>query len=390
MLRLLWPMFMVAALHLSAAGIPVIYCTDLFHPHDDPDDHFDLATLFALPELEVKAILLDQGDKQLKRPGAIPVRQMMHFTGRQAPFAIGLGRKLASPADDGRAQPAEFQAAVHLLLKTLREAAGPVTIISAGSVRDLCAAWNREPTLIQRKVGRLYLNIGNANRRQSEYNVDSRPPGLYRTAALGPAALSLFLSADAAGGPQTPSTAPGGSSVNRRSCPRLRANCRTTSFTPCESARRRSWTRRRRCRRTCGPGAASCWEMDRNMWCTASFLHAAGRTVRKAGGAWTASRRPPSDAPATAPFTFIPARIEADQSGATTWGCPMPPGRTRNSSKFFPLRTMARRCAIASGNYSAHCPARPDQYCRERQKSLRHPGRKGAKCISAFRVLYSY
>ena len=39
----------VAALPLSAFGVPVIYCTDLFHPHDDPDDHFDLATLFALP-----------------------------------------------------------------------------------------------------------------------------------------------------------------------------------------------------------------------------------------------------------------------------------------------------------------------------------------------------
>ena len=93
--KLLWALFMAAALPLSAAGVPVIYCTDLFHPHDDPDDHFDLATLFALPELEVKAILLDQGDKQLQRPGAIPLRQMMLMTGRQAPFAIGLGQKLS-------------------------------------------------------------------------------------------------------------------------------------------------------------------------------------------------------------------------------------------------------------------------------------------------------
>jgi hypothetical protein len=29
-------MFMAAALHLSAAGVPVIYCTDLFHPHNGP------------------------------------------------------------------------------------------------------------------------------------------------------------------------------------------------------------------------------------------------------------------------------------------------------------------------------------------------------------------
>ena len=41
--------------------VPMVYATDLFHPHDDPDDHFDLATVLAMPELDVKAILLDLG-----------------------------------------------------------------------------------------------------------------------------------------------------------------------------------------------------------------------------------------------------------------------------------------------------------------------------------------
>ena len=26
----------------KAASVPLVYCTDLFHPHDDPDDHLDL------------------------------------------------------------------------------------------------------------------------------------------------------------------------------------------------------------------------------------------------------------------------------------------------------------------------------------------------------------
>ncbi len=34
----------------DALRIPVLYSTDLFQPYDDPDDHFDLATLFGLPE----------------------------------------------------------------------------------------------------------------------------------------------------------------------------------------------------------------------------------------------------------------------------------------------------------------------------------------------------
>ena len=42
-------------------SVPVIHCTDLFHPHDDPDDHFDLATLYAMPELDIKGVVLDQG-----------------------------------------------------------------------------------------------------------------------------------------------------------------------------------------------------------------------------------------------------------------------------------------------------------------------------------------
>ena len=38
---------------LAAAPIPVVYSTDLMHPHDDPDDHFDLACLYAMPEADV-------------------------------------------------------------------------------------------------------------------------------------------------------------------------------------------------------------------------------------------------------------------------------------------------------------------------------------------------
>ena len=38
---------------------PYIYSTDLYHRHGDPDDHFDIATIYALPEIELKGIVLD-------------------------------------------------------------------------------------------------------------------------------------------------------------------------------------------------------------------------------------------------------------------------------------------------------------------------------------------
>ena len=156
--------------------VPVIYCTDLFHPHDDPDDHFDLATLYALPELDVKFIVLDQGDQQAKRPGRIPVSQLNHLTGREVPCFAGLGAKLRSPADGAFAQPAECQGGVEAILRTLREAGRLVTIIAVGSLRDIAAAWNREPNLMRSKVSRLVLFIGEASKADfREYNVALDP-----------------------------------------------------------------------------------------------------------------------------------------------------------------------------------------------------------------------
>ena len=155
----------------SERRVPVIYSTDLFHPHDDPDDHYDLATLFAIAEFDIKAIILDLGDRQKQRPGRVPLEQMMRLTGRRVPYAMGLPGKLKSPSDKGLDQPAEDQRGIELLLKTLGEAEAGVTIITAGSLRDLCAAFNREPGLLKAKVARVYVNIG-ATDTTVEWNVN--------------------------------------------------------------------------------------------------------------------------------------------------------------------------------------------------------------------------
>ena len=160
----------------AAAGVPVIYCTDLFHPHDDPDDHFDLASLYALPGLEIKAIVLDQGAKQRQKPGSIPVSQLNRLTGRHVPVALGLAQKLQAPTDAALDQAAEFQAGVTLILNTLRESSNPVMIAAVGSVRDVVAAFNREPALFRAKVSRLLVFIGEASHPTfREYNVELDP-----------------------------------------------------------------------------------------------------------------------------------------------------------------------------------------------------------------------
>ncbi len=154
------------------AKIPVLYCTDLFHPHDDPDDHFDLSCLYALPEVDIKAVILDQGTKQQEKPGRIPIAQMNRLTGREVPAAIGLAEPLNSPEDTGKQQPEPYQEGVEIILSVLRKSSRPVTVVAVGSLRDIAAAYNRKPKLCQKKIAKLCIFIGEAGTDFREYNVN--------------------------------------------------------------------------------------------------------------------------------------------------------------------------------------------------------------------------
>ena len=166
---------LAAAEDAPEGKVPVIYCTDLFHPHDDPDDHFDIAVLYAIGEISIEAIILDQGAKQEKKPGRVPVEQLNHITGRNVPWAIGLSQKLKHPTDTRLDEPERFQRGVQLMCEVLEKAHEPVTIITVGSVRDLAAAFNRDPELLREKVARVYAFIGDAQGAFEEYNVGLDP-----------------------------------------------------------------------------------------------------------------------------------------------------------------------------------------------------------------------
>ena len=38
--------------------VPVIDITDLYHPYQDPGDNFDLIAAYALPEIDLRAVIL--------------------------------------------------------------------------------------------------------------------------------------------------------------------------------------------------------------------------------------------------------------------------------------------------------------------------------------------
>jgi hypothetical protein len=296
----------------ARAAIPVLYSTDLFHPPGDPDDHYDLAALFALPELEVLGIVLNDGALQHTRPGHVPAGQMFHITGRRVPLAVGLSRPLASDDDLGDGQPAAHQAGVELILRTLRTAREPVVAIAAGNLRDWAAACNREPDLFRARLRAFYVNAGNGGGGlQWEYNAWADPAAFRRILLSG---------------------------VPIVWCPCVGASARYTRFVADETE---LWT-------DCAPIVRRFFDyaltgaMDepigalavagtpakpgaRPLFCTPSFLHAAGRRVYQRGpGDFVAlqperARAAGLDGREVEPFRFVPLTV-AVGTGTDTEG----------------------------------------------------------------------
>ena len=316
-------MLLLRALRTVAAAadkIPIIYSTDLFQPHDDPDDHVDLATLFALDEFEILGIIVEHGEKQATRPGQIPVRQMMQLAGRQVPCVVGLNPPLKSPDDPALEQPAAYQHGVNLLLDKLRASDRKVTIFTTGSMRDVAAAFNRDPDLLRQKVSRIYMNVGNALPQDSEYNVDLDVHAYVRVLQSG---LPIywcpcfgtpygtywkFRQADVL------ETAPAGLQNYFLYALTMGTDWKATPRP--DSADPLAYVTG-----DVDPAAKrEVFQLDRNMWCTAPFFHAAGRQiVERAPGQWEAV---PAGQPAehvVTPFDFVPGRLTIDDRGRTTF-----------------------------------------------------------------------
>lgn len=161
---------------VQSAKVTLIYSSDLYFPPDDPDDWFDLTTLFAVPEIDVAGIILDQQlfDKrpQSEGTGAVPLKQMFEISGHTAPYAVGLRIPLKSLDDTGLDQPAVCQKGVELILALLGKTEGKVVLLTVGTERDIAAAYNRNPGLFRKKVSRIYLNAGIYGFPQGRFDVN--------------------------------------------------------------------------------------------------------------------------------------------------------------------------------------------------------------------------
>jgi pyrimidine-specific ribonucleoside hydrolase len=133
----------------------VIDCTDLYRPHQDVGDNFDIVAAYALSEVDLRAVILDVTDRFRqpsceaagftvgggpREPGMVPLNQMNYIFDRTVPFAVSPFTEMRSCEDRMLDAPRFEQAGVELLLKRLWESSEPVDILIFCSCRTVAVA----------------------------------------------------------------------------------------------------------------------------------------------------------------------------------------------------------------------------------------------------------
>ena len=263
--------------------ISVIYSSDLFQPPEDPDDHYDLAMLFSLTEIEIKAMIFDNSTshRNKKEIGISALEQMAKITGRTLPpWKIGLRNSLRSPDDQALDQPEEFQGGVKLILSTLEQSKEQVVMFLVGSCRDFVVAFNRNPDLLKKKVKAVYVNAGNGvEGKQTEWNVGLDP---YAYVGLMFSGLPIYWCPCFTDRYQlcTPDEVSSGKAFCTYYIIPNQAELLASTCTKVKNYFAYALTRSKD--EPLGfldkePQAIP--ETPRNMWCTGPFLHAAGREI---------------------------------------------------------------------------------------------------------------
>ena len=305
----------------SATETPLIHVTDLFHPHGDPDDHFDLAVAYALAKrgaFDLRGVVIDYPPEfRAGDPAVVAVAQMNRLTGLSVPVSIGTSLRLKSRRDALPDAPPQETAAVRFILEQLRAAERPVSLVCVGNAADIIVAALREPALFRAKCAGVSLNSGSAHDNpakpeQLEFNVKLDPAAY---AAMFDLPCPLFWFPCWHTTEQRQSGAEGSFYwlPHRDALAGVSTGLANIFAYMFEKSSNPKWLRAMK-----SQPPASSWEKilgdRRGMWSTASQFAAAGLTVTKEG-----LIAPAKDAGDAAVFKLLPVEATCAEDGRTTW-----------------------------------------------------------------------
>ena len=153
----------------------VIHMTDLYHTHNDPDDHWDVACEYALHyrgDINLIGICCDGKFKDYGDPAIDSIAQMNYIVNDAVPVGIGGTVKIKDENVMKEILSQPVNGSVKLILKTLENSPTPVAIHVCGSCRDIAVAGRLRPDLFERNCLGIYLNAGSTEvKGRVEWNV---------------------------------------------------------------------------------------------------------------------------------------------------------------------------------------------------------------------------
>ncbi len=286
----------------------------------DPDDHWDLACQYALAVrqwTDLKGILIDYPPDTSREPDVFAVAQMNDITGRTVPVAVGSSIPVAGRRDGQPEVHSRDRNGVRFIHSTLISSPEPVTVHVVGSCRDVALAANADPGLFAEKCRAIYLNAGSGDRSPAgvtevEYNVklnshayaamfDVPCPLYWLPCRQEPydgtvhewASYWRFMQSDVL--PLLP-----------QQLQRYFASVlgKVTGYTWLSSIRGTDLDSL----------VGSFGRDERNMWCTAGFLHSAGKGVDRAGAIVPFGKQGAHEV-----FSFEPVSVTCSDKGETAW-----------------------------------------------------------------------
>ena len=146
----------------------VIHTTDCFHPHNDPDDHFDLALQYALAaagKIDLSGVIIDHPARSQGGPYAPAVNacaQLSMLSAVTVPVTVGAAvgtRCIGDTLDDLGIHGTR---GADEILRILRRNPEKTALVMVGECSDIAAAVSKDPALFREKCSGIYLVAGTA------------------------------------------------------------------------------------------------------------------------------------------------------------------------------------------------------------------------------------